>query len=315
MASPDARNQLLTASHFRTNLKDSGYRNNGSCPPNSKRRPRTNSHEAYEKFVQIPGAPDALELINEYAGASCLRDINDFSVSCFPASNSAPQGTLRASVISVGMVEVLVIHLEKRMGKLADVRFYLEPDEDLSWSSGVVFETHLDAGGQVLEYYGRDAITALSDERLRQAVARRIRNMRGRRKRHRRTDWHNHWLWNLAGQGNVSNPREMLSIDDDQEHTSEDVLRMQRQRTGQQKFRVALLQMYPKECAICGIDVIDVLEAAHLNPHSAEVNYRPENGRLLCANHHRAFDAGLYKWETGKFKWSGSDPEPLLGGG
>lgn len=313
MPLPGAPNLVLAASDFRMRLKDSGYRSDVSII-SSKIRSRTNSHESYEKFVQLRGAPDVLELINKYARVSHLWNLTDFSVSCLPASRSSPPGTVRASVISVGMVEVLVIFFNQRTASLANVRFYLEPDEDLSWSTGFVSDTHLDGGGQVLEFYGRDAISALADERLIQATARRLGNMRGRRKRHRRNGWHNPWLWNLAGQGKVSSPREPFSMIDVEEYTAEDVWGQQRRRTGQQKFRATLLQMYPNECAICGVDIVEVLEAAHLIPHSAEVNYRPENGRLLCANHHRAFDSGLYEWKSGEFTWTGTGPEPPLGG-
>ncbi|MBD8031352.1 HNH endonuclease [Corynebacterium gallinarum] len=213
-----------------------------------------------------------------------------------------------------GAVEALIVFMTREEGKLAQVRFVLEPDEALNWSSGDISDTHLDGGGQVVEYHGRDAITALEDHRLVDAIVRRLTKMRSRRKRYRRNDWHNPWLWNLASQGKVSSSRESSSISQAENYAAEDVWRMQRQRTGQQRFRALLLESYPAECAVCGVDIVEVLEAAHLVPHSTVVDYHPDNGRLLCANHHRAFDAGLYEWTSEKFRWTGSGSEPFLGG-
>lgn len=314
MASIESEGPHLVAPDFSRSLKDSGYQTDTRVRFSSKNRPRTNSHAAYEMFVQMSGAPDVLELLHNYGWLSGLVHDHDFSVSCLPANNRAPRGTTRVSAISVGMVEVLVIYMTREEGQLAHVRFYLEPDEDLSWSSGDISDTHLDGGGQVVEYYGRDAIIALEDEHLVEAIVRRLMNMRSRSKRYRRDGWHNPWLWNLASRGKVSGPRESSSISQAENFAIEDVWRMQRQRTGQQKFRAALLEQHPAECAICGLDIIEVLEAAHLVPHSTAVDYRPHNGRLLCANHHRAFDAGLYEWKIDQFTWIGSGPEPFLGG-
>lgn len=60
---------------------------------------------------------------------------------------------------------------------------------------------------------------------------------------------------------------------------------------------------------------IDVLEAAHLVAHADDGTYDVSNGRLLCANHHRAYDADLYSYHpaTDTFTWSRDAPEPYLG--
>ena len=70
-------------------------------------------------------------------------------------------------------------------------------------------------------------------------------------------------------------------------------------RLHQRRFRALLLRTYEPECAYCGTDVLAVLEAAHLIPDAEGGEASVENGRLLCANHHRALDAGLITW-TGK---------------
>ncbi|WP_424226356.1 HNH endonuclease [Brooklawnia sp.] len=81
----------------------------------------------------------------------------------------------------------------------------------------------------------------------------------------------------------------------------------------QQAFRRLLLGSDSPECAICGIDLVEVLEAAHLVPHARGGSASSDNGRLLCANHHRAYDAGLYQWTGSEFIWAGPFEEPALG--
>lgn len=59
-------------------------------------------------------------------------------------------------------------------------------------------------------------------------------------------------------------------------------------------FRAALLEAYDCACAFCGLALAECLEAAHIHPWSAcapEDRMNPCNGLLLCANHHRMFDA------------------------
>lgn len=69
----------------------------------------------------------------------------------------------------------------------------------------------------------------------------------------------------------------------------------QRERDG--RFHLAVLNAYEHQCAICRINIEEVLQAAHL--HRYEVaNTRlgadnPENGICLCANHHLMYDRKL----------------------
>lgn len=68
-----------------------------------------------------------------------------------------------------------------------------------------------------------------------------------------------------------------------------------RRRLHQQAFRRLLLRHYPAECAVCGLEETFILEAAHVVPDSEGGPSDVANGRLLCPNHHRALDAGLYE--------------------
>jgi putative restriction endonuclease len=77
---------------------------------------------------------------------------------------------------------------------------------------------------------------------------------------------------------------------------SEEVYRLVPDRgVAQALFRKALLEAYPG-CCFCGLTFEDALEAAHIVPwaeasRSERLDVR--NGLLLCATHHRMFDAAL----------------------
>lgn len=86
---------------------------------------------------------------------------------------------------------------------------------------------------------------------------------------------------------------------DDIERSYEEAKRLVRRH--QRRFRQLLLKNYPAECAYCGLDVLQVLDAAHLTSDAEGGAASVKNGRLLCANHHRAFDAGLLQWNKKRF--------------
>ncbi|MBE7376495.1 HNH endonuclease [Pseudomonas sp. AL-54] len=64
-------------------------------------------------------------------------------------------------------------------------------------------------------------------------------------------------------------------------------------RRGQSGFRSALLRAYGCRCAISTCADVDVLEAAHIIPHSDTQDYRTANGLLLRADLHTLFDLRL----------------------
>lgn len=104
---------------------------------------------------------------------------------------------------------------------------------------------------------------------------------------------------------------------DDLEIPREYCLALQKVRVHQGKFRQILLEHYPHACVYCGTDVLEILEAAHIIPDSLSGAASIENGRLLCANHHRAYDKGILSWdgEQGEFYLPGAaDPVPPVPG-
>jgi hypothetical protein len=68
-------------------------------------------------------------------------------------------------------------------------------------------------------------------------------------------------------------------------------------RPGQAKFKFRVLQRYGPQCAVCGIDVHELLDSAHLIPISENGNDDARNGLVLCAIHHRAFDAMFFAFD------------------
>ena len=64
--------------------------------------------------------------------------------------------------------------------------------------------------------------------------------------------------------------------------------------------------MYEFKCCICGLNVPELLEAAHIRSWAEDINNRlnPENGVALCVLHHKAYDRGLIKIVNGRVKCS-----------
>lgn len=67
-----------------------------------------------------------------------------------------------------------------------------------------------------------------------------------------------------------------------------------RVRPDQARFRFEVLQRYGVQCSVCGIARKELLDAAHIRPWSEKGADDPRNGLPLCANHHRAMEAGLF---------------------
>lgn len=74
------------------------------------------------------------------------------------------------------------------------------------------------------------------------------------------------------------------------------------QRRGQQKFRDAVREMYGDKCVITGCEILEILEAAHINPYKGEKDNHPTNGLLLRADIHTLFDLDLLGIEPNELK-------------
>ncbi len=86
------------------------------------------------------------------------------------------------------------------------------------------------------------------------------------------------------------------SVDGQTEHNvdgsfAECVVRL---RPEQAAFRSRVLAQYGTKCALCSMDVVELLQAAHIRNFAIDPTANlPDNGIPLCLNHHGAFDLHL----------------------
>ena len=73
-------------------------------------------------------------------------------------------------------------------------------------------------------------------------------------------------------------------------------------RPNQGKFRYALLKNYGFKCAVCSIEVSELLNACHIRGKDNNGSDDWRNGILLCLNHHAAFDNNLFRIDPTDFK-------------
>ncbi|MEQ6889006.1 HNH endonuclease [Halomonas sp. CS7] len=72
------------------------------------------------------------------------------------------------------------------------------------------------------------------------------------------------------------------------------LIREVKTRVHQAEFRARVMQAYSSRCAMTGLPVPQLLEAAHIIPDSHQASTAEvSNGVLLTGLHHRAYDAGL----------------------
>lgn len=66
--------------------------------------------------------------------------------------------------------------------------------------------------------------------------------------------------------------------------------------SGQVFFKSLMRKIYKNKCAFCGLDIVETLQASHILDWSkckGAQKISPNNGLLLCANHHLLFDKGI----------------------
>lgn len=71
-------------------------------------------------------------------------------------------------------------------------------------------------------------------------------------------------------------------------------------RLGQQKFRRDLMPLWEGKCALCGINLPELLRVSRSKPWKDSTNVErldPYNGVLLCANHDALYDKGLIAFD------------------
>jgi putative restriction endonuclease len=69
-------------------------------------------------------------------------------------------------------------------------------------------------------------------------------------------------------------------------------------RLGQGAFRVAITELYQRQCALTGGKVLPALDAAHIRPYAEGGTHTKSNGILLRKDIHSVFDAGYATIDT-----------------
>lgn len=83
-------------------------------------------------------------------------------------------------------------------------------------------------------------------------------------------------------------------------------------RPNQGRFAMKVFHRYGSACAVCGLEVYDLLQAAHLRAKKRNGTDDERNALPLCANHHLAFDRLLWAIEPGTSKLASRSSGPDL---
>jgi putative restriction endonuclease len=105
-------------------------------------------------------------------------------------------------------------------------------------------------------------------------------------------------LWrNLQSGATATNPMSTPGFPDrEQARYGEPVLVTP--RLGQGAFRVAITELYRRQCALTGGKVLPALDAAHIRPYGEGGTHTKSNGILLRKDIHSVFDAGYATIDT-----------------
>lgn len=105
-------------------------------------------------------------------------------------------------------------------------------------------------------------------------------------------------LWrNLQSGATATNPMATPGFpDQEQARYGEPVLVTP--RLGQGAFRVAITELYRRQCALTGGKVLPALDAAHIRPYAEGGTHTKSNGILLRKDIHSVFDAGYATIDT-----------------
>ena len=94
----------------------------------------------------------------------------------------------------------------------------------------------------------------------------------------------------LFQQPNETQPEADFQLTEDQERR----FSFARTRINQAGFRAEVLSRYGAVCLACGLSIPHLIEAAHVRDKRNDGSDDARNGLALCANHHLAFDLGLF---------------------
>lgn len=279
-------------------VADLGYVGRSAVPP------KTRSPSKLSRLLSSTDAPTVLAMIARLADLFGLIGRDDFSASCMPSTNETPS-EVRASTISLGVTEVFYAVLDKPSGELLAWAFFAPPDtEPARWPKSVDLIPASHGGGciRVLGESSDDFETIVGGQQSGELL-RWFDLLTSTRGAYRVGRMHDPALWELIERGEPFSRQAKEAVAWDV--SEPDLVGFRKVRASQQRFRRQLLESLPNRCAVCHLDRVEILDAAHVIPHSQGGRASLANGQLLCANHHRAFDVGLLRWDiaAAAFEW------------
>ena len=265
----------------------------------------TNNPDQFDQFLAGSESPEALAMFRHYGLVAGLDDgVEDWTISCLPFYSGAG-GERRAGTVSVSRNEAFYIWMDLASGRVTSWGF--EVDDPIAtdatfWPGGTADLSLTRHGWFLTGTSFEDFGAAISDAAIAASAKNAIRVRRSKNSV-RQHQWHNprlsDWLSlgsRAEGDGIASATAWSVPI----RYASATVA----VRLHQASFRRNLLSnTNPVECALCGLKTVAILDAAHVVADSKGGAADSDNGILLCANHHRAMDAGLWEMESGGPRW------------
>lgn len=270
----------------------------------------TPSYESFVYALSMPEAPIALAMLRAYVDTVSLGTTDQWSVSAMP-SWAGPTDAQRFATISSGNIELFYVWFESATGEVTEWGIRLPRDlADRIPMSPDLWDSEADNGDQGIHGETHDALLVLLEA---SGVTATLLEAYERRQGPRRRDWHNPYLGALLGASSAFREPDRMepTTDQDVEFERRYIERTTRQRLHQSPLRRAALKRYGAQCMYCELDVPEVLEAAHLIADSKGGAASTNNIRILCANHHAAFDAGLLRFDGERFTPAPGAPEVL----
>lgn len=273
------------------------------------------SRENFEALLSVKEAPLALALFGAYAAhVGIPADSLGWQLSCLPSW--VRDGNIRAGTLNVGRDEVFAVWLDRATGEFRSWLVVLagagtQPvDLPFDEADAELRCFRSDSGRTYVEGFDPYALPLLlADPDAGAQIAATLQSLLARTRSNDQT-WNNDHLVSFLGWRPHPNADAVLEASQVGALARAYAKVSARRRLHQQAFRDLLFShTTPVACAVCGLTQREVLDAAHLTPDAEGGLPTLENGAILCASHHRAFDAGMLAFINGRFLWvDGAEP-------
>ncbi len=303
---PPARASVATRARVEQfwNLVD-GFTPTAAAPVAEwKRHDSGNSPSAVPNLLSTTQGPLATALLRCYLD---LLDLPDgiWSLSCLPQGPTSEQR--RAYTLTIGDIEVFWVWLDLTSGRMVEWHVRIgDPTAPVLARLGIGAQPAHDGSYAVCS----DALAFLSlmsDPDGAATLRTGADELANRGAPTRRVAWHNAAFADLVLElASAPNAVRLNYWEDTEEIPPHYALALSWERRHQQRFKQRLLAYQPHACAVCGFDEVELLEAAHLVPDSQGGPSSLANGRLLCPTHHRAHDAGYFRFDGTRVVWDPS---------